>query len=130
MSDSEEEPTLTEKSAKQNSKVNGISPKSKKEKKKIEKNTPVKEAKTPNKDSKSNEKDSKTPNKDLKGSKIVNKEAQSPKKKVLQGGIVIEEIKEGQGPVAKAGKFITVRNLILFIFAIIFFNLLCNGIVI
>nr|CAH7716897.1 unnamed protein product [Callosobruchus chinensis] len=36
------------------------------------------------------------------------KEAQSPKKRSLQGGVVVEDIREGQGPPAKNGKFVSV----------------------
>ncbi|KAG5889481.1 hypothetical protein JTB14_026493 [Gonioctena quinquepunctata] len=41
-------------------------------------------------------------------SKSPKKEQQSPKKKTLQGGVMIEEIREGQGPPAKNGKFVSV----------------------
>ncbi|CAG9815321.1 unnamed protein product [Phaedon cochleariae] len=40
--------------------------------------------------------------------KTPNKESQSPKKKSLQGGVVIDELREGSGPPAKPGKFVNV----------------------
>lgn len=41
-------------------------------------------------------------------SKTINLETSSSKKKSLQGGVVIEDLKEGHGPAAKSGKFVTV----------------------
>ncbi|CAH2002528.1 unnamed protein product [Acanthoscelides obtectus] len=49
----------------------------------------------------------KTPTKET-AAKSPAKEAQSPKKKSLQGGVIIEEVREGQGPPAKNGKFVSV----------------------
>ncbi|VEN38741.1 unnamed protein product [Callosobruchus maculatus] len=40
--------------------------------------------------------------------KSPTKETQSPKKRSLQGGVIVEDIREGQGPPAKNGKFVSV----------------------
>ena len=37
-------------------------------------------------------------------------QSKTPKKQVLQGGLVMEEHKTGNGPVAKAGKMVGVRE--------------------
>lgn len=63
--------------------------KERKDKKNEQKKQQTKEVKTPNKENKS-------------------PKAKEAKKAVLQNGLIIEDIKEGQGPPAKPGKFISV----------------------
>lgn len=45
------------------------------------------------------QKQGKTPNKGT--------ESGSPQKKVVEGGVIIEELKAGEGPVAKPGKMVS-----------------------
>ncbi|XP_074033590.1 FK506-binding protein 39kD [Leptinotarsa decemlineata] len=86
----EEQPKQKKKKVKQN----GISPK----KESQEQSTPKRKEKEMKKQKQQQQNESKSPF----------KEVQSPKKKSLQGGVVIEEISEGQGPPAKPGKFVSV----------------------
>lgn len=97
MSDSEEEESKSAKSSKKIPKINGISPRGE--------STPNK---TKSEKKKKLEGESITPNIESKTSK---KGTQSSKKQSIRGGVIIEEIKEGQGPIAKAGKFVTVSKL-------------------
>lgn len=46
--------------------------------------------------------------------KILNRDSQTPKKKSLQGGVMIEDIKEGNGAPARNGKFVNVSSLNLY----------------
>lgn len=50
-----------------------------------------------------------------KGNESVTSSSQSPKKQSMEGGVIVEELKPGNGPVAKPGKMVSVlKNLVAF----------------
>ncbi|GJQ77687.1 putative peptidyl-prolyl cis-trans isomerase [Trypoxylus dichotomus] len=76
----------------------------KSEKQKKDKSTKI--DKTPGKGEKASVKGDKTPGKTP--SKSPKQEGGSPQKKTVEGGVVIEDVKVGNGPVAKPGKIVKV----------------------
>lgn len=88
--------------------------KQKKDKGKGEKLSPVKGEKTPAKSEKTPAKGDKTP---AKGDKTTGKspkqQGESPQKKTIEGGVIIEDVKLGNGQVAKPGKFVRVSHNII-----------------
>ena len=108
-------------------KMNGQTPKKEEKTPKKEKKTPLKDERTPLKDEKTPNKKKKTPGKENttpgkgdktpgkgdktpgKGDKTPGKDEKTPgktPKKVLKGGVQMEELKVGGGPEAKRGKFV------------------------
>lgn len=71
---------------------------------KQEAKTPKQDVKTPKQDKKTPKQEGKTPKQDKKTPKTPTTPGQ---KKVLEGGIVAEDLKPGEGPIAKPGKMVT-----------------------
>ncbi|KAF2900878.1 hypothetical protein ILUMI_05283 [Ignelater luminosus] len=79
--------------------------------------TPNKQDKTPKQDKKENKtpkqdktpKENKTPKQKSEiATKSPGEQAQSPQKRTIEGGIIIQDIKVGDGPIAKSGKLLQV----------------------